>query len=86
MNDHQHEFTRLRAHETELLGPCRICRVPAAEILARIVLERDARLGQVYDLLDAVAAILERRRADRSTCHGPATPRPPATRAKRGTR
>lgn len=62
--DHTHEFTRLKTEHTELLGPCRICRTPAAAVLERLVLERDARLAQNYELLDAIAAILARRRSN----------------------
>lgn len=90
--DHPHEFTRIRTPAgAELLGSCRICGVTAAEVLARIVLERDARLGQVYDLLDAIGAILDRQRrrtttqtpARRSTCHTRARKAPTTRTARR---
>jgi hypothetical protein len=69
MTDHTHEFPQLTTRQdTPILLPCRICNAAPSEVLATLVAERDARLGQVYELLDVVAEILQTR-ARRASWH-----------------
>lgn len=76
MADHTHEFQQMTsANGTPILFPCRICKEAPATIIATLVTERDARLGQVYDLLEAIGAILHRQR--------PRTTKPARTRRLR---
>jgi hypothetical protein len=62
MTDHTHEFSQLVTPTgTPVLLPCRICRKPAAEIITTLVAERDAAIGERWDALDAIAAVLQTR-------------------------
>lgn len=63
MSDHTHEFAQLETRNgTPILFPCRVCGRSPADVIAKVVDERDTRLAQVYTLLDAIAAILQRPR------------------------